>query len=218
MDSPRHNADHSENHSHYFTLLRFEIDEHSIKPQHTYNMYKKGLAIRLVERSKRVFSKATWDRNGKCQSLQDSNREWVNVIIRTLIRRRTLERNYRLHTEPSQIGLNNRVVNCSWHSGSSHVGILIFDNLIGMKRVFHKRGTQVRHSVSARRALPITLIDRRNSPEHSTPFRRICDDFPHAPCRCRTLQSATPPSSLRQLFSMLHSEIGHLSRRRRMKI
>ena len=43
-------------------------------------MDEKGLSIRLVNRSKRVFSKATWESKGKRQSLQDGNREWVTII------------------------------------------------------------------------------------------------------------------------------------------
>ncbi|KAF1927804.1 DDE-domain-containing protein, partial [Didymella exigua CBS 183.55] len=49
-------------------------------PQHTYNMDEKGLAIGLVNRSKRVFSKAAWEARGKRQSLQDGNREWVTIL------------------------------------------------------------------------------------------------------------------------------------------
>ena len=59
MDASRHNADDSEKYSHYFDLLRSKIDEYSIEPRHTYNMDEKGLAIGLVNRSKRVFSKAS---------------------------------------------------------------------------------------------------------------------------------------------------------------
>jgi hypothetical protein len=80
MDASRHNADNSEKYSHYFDLLRSKIDEYSIEPRHTYNMDEKGLAIGLVNRSKRVFSKATWDSKGKRQSLQDGNREWVTIL------------------------------------------------------------------------------------------------------------------------------------------
>ncbi|KAF1922285.1 DDE-domain-containing protein [Didymella exigua CBS 183.55] len=80
MDASRHNADDSEKYSYYFNLLRSKIDQYSIKPRHTYNMDEKGLAIGLVNRSKRVFSKAAWEAGGKRQSLQDGNREWVTIL------------------------------------------------------------------------------------------------------------------------------------------
>ncbi|KAF1924554.1 DDE-domain-containing protein, partial [Didymella exigua CBS 183.55] len=80
IDASRHNADDSEKYSYYFNLLRSKINQYSIKPQHTYNIDEKGLAIGLVNRSKRVFSKAAWEARGKRQSLQDGNREWVTIL------------------------------------------------------------------------------------------------------------------------------------------
>ncbi|KAF1922239.1 uncharacterized protein M421DRAFT_427112 [Didymella exigua CBS 183.55] len=80
MDALRHNANDSEKYLYYFNLLRSKINQYSIKPRHTYNMDEKGLAIRLVNRSKRVFSKAAWEAGGKRQSLQDGNREWVTIL------------------------------------------------------------------------------------------------------------------------------------------
>jgi hypothetical protein len=38
-------------------------------------MDKKGFAIRLIGRSKRVFSKASYKKKKSVQSLQDGNRE-----------------------------------------------------------------------------------------------------------------------------------------------
>ena len=65
MDATRHNADDSEKYLYYFNLLRSKIEEYSIEPRHTYNMDEKGLAIGLVNKSKRVFSKASWKAKGK---------------------------------------------------------------------------------------------------------------------------------------------------------
>ncbi|KAF1933528.1 uncharacterized protein M421DRAFT_52252, partial [Didymella exigua CBS 183.55] len=59
IDASRHNADDSKKCLYYFNLLQSKTNKYSIKPRHTYNIDKKGLAIRLVNRSKRVFSKAT---------------------------------------------------------------------------------------------------------------------------------------------------------------
>ena len=77
MDTLRYNADDSEKYLYFFNLLRSTIN---VEPRHTCNMDEKGLAIKLVNRSKRVFSKALWEAGGKHQSLQDGNREWVSTL------------------------------------------------------------------------------------------------------------------------------------------
>ena len=80
MDASRHDADRANKYAQYFDLLRDKIEQYSILPQHTYNMDEKGLAIGLVNRSKRIFGKAAWEAGGKRQSLQDGNREWVSIL------------------------------------------------------------------------------------------------------------------------------------------
>ena len=57
MDKVRHAADNSDKYLAYFTLLHSKIKEYNVQAANTYNMDKKGFAIGLVARSKRIFSK-----------------------------------------------------------------------------------------------------------------------------------------------------------------
>ena len=43
-------------------------------------MDEKGFAIGLVGRSKRVFTRSTYEKKRNQQSLQDGNSEWVTVL------------------------------------------------------------------------------------------------------------------------------------------
>ncbi|KAJ8114354.1 hypothetical protein OPT61_g3749 [Boeremia exigua] len=80
MDAQRHRADSPEKYKQYFDLLHSKITKYSIEARHTYNMDEKGFAIRLLNKSKRVFSKASWKAKKKRSNLQDGSREWVTVI------------------------------------------------------------------------------------------------------------------------------------------
>ncbi|KAF1963953.1 hypothetical protein BU23DRAFT_585809 [Bimuria novae-zelandiae CBS 107.79] len=57
IDSIRHNANLVTKYSLYFDLLQHKISKYDIQLSETYNMDKKGFAIRVISRSKRVFSK-----------------------------------------------------------------------------------------------------------------------------------------------------------------
>ena len=75
MDKVRHAADNSSKYKAYFSLLHSKIKEYNVRAADTYNMDKKGFAIGLVARSKRIFSKRLYEKQKNRQSLQDSNRE-----------------------------------------------------------------------------------------------------------------------------------------------
>ena len=57
MDSNRHNANLEDKYRLYFNYLHSKIDQYQIEPRHTYNMDEKGFLIRIIGRSKRIFSK-----------------------------------------------------------------------------------------------------------------------------------------------------------------
>ena len=80
IDAQRHYADSSDKYTQYFELLHATIEKYSIEPRHTYNMDEKGFAIGLVGRSKRVFTRSTYEKKRNQQSLQDGNSEWVTVL------------------------------------------------------------------------------------------------------------------------------------------
>jgi hypothetical protein len=75
MDRNRHQADSEHKYSLYFDLLEFKINEYSILPENTYNMDEKGFMIGRTGTSKRIFSRALWERKQVTDSLQDGNRE-----------------------------------------------------------------------------------------------------------------------------------------------
>ena len=57
MDSNRHSADSWQKYKQYFDLMHYKIEQYSIELAHTYNIDKKGFAIRKVLKLKRVFSR-----------------------------------------------------------------------------------------------------------------------------------------------------------------
>lgn len=56
MDEVRHAADNSDKYSAYFRLLHSKINKYNVRADDTYNIDKKGFAISLVAKSKRIFS------------------------------------------------------------------------------------------------------------------------------------------------------------------
>lgn len=53
-------------------MLHLNMQEHGVEERNTYNMDEKGLAVGVVKRVKRVFSKASL---GPKAAVQDGNRE-----------------------------------------------------------------------------------------------------------------------------------------------
>jgi hypothetical protein len=80
MDRNRHLADSGDKYKLYFELLHSKIREYDIDPRHIYNMDEKGFLIGILARSKRVFSKAKWERKEVTEVLQDGSRKWITVI------------------------------------------------------------------------------------------------------------------------------------------
>jgi hypothetical protein len=60
MDAVRHKADLEANYKLYFDLHQ-KMEEYGIEPRHTYNMDEKGFSIGVVRKSKRIFSKVSWE-------------------------------------------------------------------------------------------------------------------------------------------------------------
>jgi hypothetical protein len=62
MAADRHAADSYEKYEAYFDLIARKIIEYGVEAQDTYNMDEKGFAAGVIGRSKRVFSKASYER------------------------------------------------------------------------------------------------------------------------------------------------------------
>jgi hypothetical protein len=61
MDSNRHKADSYEKYKLYFNLLHSKMQEYEVEAENVYNTDEKGFMIGTIGRSKRVFSKQSWD-------------------------------------------------------------------------------------------------------------------------------------------------------------
>ena len=75
METSRHKADSAARYRQYFGLLHQKIAQYSIEPAHTYNIDKKGFAIRVTGRSKRIFNKLLFSQRQFKQSLHNNNCE-----------------------------------------------------------------------------------------------------------------------------------------------
>jgi hypothetical protein len=64
----------------YFDLLHQKMRQYEIEPENTYNMDEKGFLIGTTSRSKRVFSRAIWERKEVTSAIQDDSREWITVV------------------------------------------------------------------------------------------------------------------------------------------
>jgi hypothetical protein len=80
MDYVRHQADSEAKYKLYFDLLYRKTEEYEVLPENTYNMDEKGFMIGVTGRSKRIFSRATWEMKKKTESIQDGSREWITVL------------------------------------------------------------------------------------------------------------------------------------------
>jgi hypothetical protein len=58
IDCNHHKTDSYDKHQLYFELLHSKISKYNISPDQIYNMDEKGFLIRVLSKSKRVFSKA----------------------------------------------------------------------------------------------------------------------------------------------------------------
>jgi hypothetical protein len=75
MDNSRYKANSGKKYSLYFDLLREKIERYHIEARYTYNMDEKGFMLRVVGRSKRIFSKALHEDGERRSIIQDSSQE-----------------------------------------------------------------------------------------------------------------------------------------------
>jgi hypothetical protein len=80
MDSNQHKTDSYERYKLYFNLLHSKIQEYEVEAENVYNMDEKDFMIVTIGRSKRVFSKQSWDAKSVRQAIQDGSREWITVL------------------------------------------------------------------------------------------------------------------------------------------
>ena len=73
MEGNRHKANSGEKYRLYFELLHRKMAQYELEREHTYNMDEKVFAIRVIERSKRIFNKKLYSKKQSKQSLYDNN-------------------------------------------------------------------------------------------------------------------------------------------------
>jgi hypothetical protein len=56
------------------------MEEYKIQRRLTFNMDEKGFMIGVEAKSKRVFSKEVWVKDGARAPIQDGNREFITVL------------------------------------------------------------------------------------------------------------------------------------------
>ena len=80
IDKNRKRADSALYYSLYFELLGRKIEEYNIQPQNMYNMDEKGFLIGHIQKTRRIFSKRTYESGAMRYVVQDGNREWITVV------------------------------------------------------------------------------------------------------------------------------------------
>jgi hypothetical protein len=80
MERNRHQADSQKRYTMYFDFLHQKMQQYEIEPENTYNMDEKGFLIGTTSRSKRIFSRALWERKEVTSAIQDGSREWITVV------------------------------------------------------------------------------------------------------------------------------------------
>lgn len=80
IDRVRHQADSLDKYDSYFDVLHQKMEEYKIERRLTFNMDEKGFLIGVQNKSKRVFSKPVWVKDGARAAIQDGNREWITII------------------------------------------------------------------------------------------------------------------------------------------
>jgi hypothetical protein len=80
MDAVRYKADSEANYKLYFDLLHLLMEEYGIEPWHIYNMDEKGFMIAVLGKSKRIFSKVSWESKEARAPIQDGSCGWITVV------------------------------------------------------------------------------------------------------------------------------------------
>jgi hypothetical protein len=56
------------------------MELYEIEPHYTYNMNEKGFLLRVIRKSKRIFSREIWEQGTVKTNIQDRSREWITCI------------------------------------------------------------------------------------------------------------------------------------------
>jgi hypothetical protein len=80
LDSNCFRADSYNKYKLYFNLLHEKMQEYEVEAENVYNMNEKDFMLGTIGRSKRVFSRQSWEAKSARQAVQDSSREGITVL------------------------------------------------------------------------------------------------------------------------------------------
>ena len=80
INSTQKKADSALYYSLYFELLARKTAKYNIQLQNMYNVNKKGFLIGYFQKTKRIFTKSTFDTRQMQHICQDGNREWITIL------------------------------------------------------------------------------------------------------------------------------------------
>jgi hypothetical protein len=75
LDSNCFKADSYNKYKLYFNLLHEKMQEYEVEAGNVYSMNEKDFMLGTIERSKKVFSRQSWEAKSARQAVQDGSRE-----------------------------------------------------------------------------------------------------------------------------------------------
>ena len=75
LDLARHKADSRDSYEMYFERLGQFIEKHGVTAENMYNIDEKGFMIGVCQKTRRIFTKRTFEGNGDARAGKDGNRE-----------------------------------------------------------------------------------------------------------------------------------------------
>ena len=80
LDLARHKADTRDSYERYFAVLGEKLEEYAITADNIYNMDEKGFMIGQCQKTRRIFTRQTFEQNKLARAGQDGSREWVTTL------------------------------------------------------------------------------------------------------------------------------------------
>jgi hypothetical protein len=79
LDTSRKKADSIEEYRYWFDLVDAKIKQYDVQEHNMYNMDEKGFSIGVMNKSRRIFTKAQFNSGSFIGHQQDGNREWITL-------------------------------------------------------------------------------------------------------------------------------------------
>lgn len=80
LNLSRHRANTRASYLQYFKIRGEKLEQYNITADNIYNTDEKGFMIGQIQKSKKIFTKASYDADKLPAAGQDGNREWITVL------------------------------------------------------------------------------------------------------------------------------------------